>query len=153
MKILWTALALLFTTMAAAAAPADFSGTWQFKVERSQGAQMMAGIEYSSHIEQTDALLTVHDVSVYQGKQQVQDIHYDLTGRSVDNASQMGDPSKTVTHWDGTRLVTQWTSPGAIAGTTVARTETRWLSDGGRTMSVSSAREGRPPMVLVFERK
>jgi hypothetical protein len=152
MKILWTTVAL-FVTGVAAAAPADFSGTWQFKAERSENAQMMAGMKYSSRISQTDAALTVHDESVFQGKQQVQETRYDLTGGSVENTSPMGDPSRTVSHWDGAHLVTQWTSPGAIAGTTVVRTETRWLSSDGRTMSVSSAREGRPPMVLVFERQ
>jgi hypothetical protein len=152
MKILWTAVALLATSVAAAA-PADFSGAWQFKAERSQNAQGMAGIEYHTSIVQTDAQLSVHDVSVYQGQEQVQDTRYDLTGRGVDNTAPMGGPARTVSHWEGDRLVTQWTSAGAMAGTTVVRTETRWLSDGGRTMSVSSAREGRPPMVLVFERR
>jgi hypothetical protein len=154
MKILLTALTTLLATAAGpAAAPPDFSGTWAFKVERSQNAQMMAAVQYTSRIAQTPDQLTVHDVSVYQGKEQAQDTRYDLTGRSVENASPMGDPSKTVSHWEGQRLVTQWTSAGAIAGTTVVRTEIRWLSEDGSTMSVSSAREGRPPMVLVFERR
>jgi hypothetical protein len=153
MRVLSTILAIAFLAAAEAAAPVDFSGTWLFKPDRSENAQMMASVQYTSIIGQQGELLTVHDVSVYQGQKQARDTHYDLGGRTVDNESPMGDPSKTVSHWDGARLVTQWTSPGAIAGTTVVRTETRWLSADGKTMSVSSSREGRPPMVLVFERQ
>jgi hypothetical protein len=153
MKSFWTALATAFIATAMAATPVNFSGTWIFKPARSQNAKMMESVQYTSIIGQTDRALTMHDVSVYQGKEQVSDTNYDLTGRSVDNPSPMGDPARTVSRWDGQRLVTTWTSTGAIAGTTVVRTETRWLSDGGKTMSVESSREGRPPMVLVFERR
>src|SRR5271165_1766793 len=43
-------------------------------------------------------------------------------------------------------------SPGAIAGTTVKRTETRYLCPDGKTMYVQSARSGKDPMILVFTR-
>jgi hypothetical protein len=50
-------------------------------------------------------------------------------------------------------LVTSWESEGAVAGTKVVRTETRYLSDDGKTLFLESARAGKEPMVIVFDRK
>jgi hypothetical protein len=157
MRISWKTVAAAFivTATAAAAAPVNFSGTWVFKPERSRNVGMMAAMQYTSVIAQTGEVLSTHDVTVFQGQAQTLDTRYDLTGRTVDNEAPppTGGQARTVTHWDGSHLVTQWSSAGAIAGTTVVRTETRWLSEDSKTMSVESAREGRPPVVLVFERK
>lgn len=47
-------------------------------------------------------------------------------------------------------MITDWESPGAIAGTVVKRIETRYLSPDGKTMYVESARPGKDPMIIVF---
>ncbi|HYL99932.1 MAG TPA: hypothetical protein VEZ90_13340 [Blastocatellia bacterium] len=48
----------------------------------------------------------------------------------------MGKQSETVTKWSGNNLATTWKSEGAIAGTTVVRTETRSLSPDGKHMTL-----------------
>jgi hypothetical protein len=50
-------------------------------------------------------------------------------------------------------MVTTWTSPGSVAGTKTVRTETRSLSDDGRTMTVESRRGQSPAIVMVYDRK
>ena len=49
-------------------------------------------------------------------------------------------------------MIADWESPGAIAGTMVKRTETRYLSPDGKTMYLESALSGKDPMVIVFTR-
>jgi hypothetical protein len=65
----------------------------------------------------------------------------------------MGDHSQTSSKWSGNKLVTIWESEGAVAGTKVIRTETRYLSEDGKTMFLESSRGNNPPMVIVFDRK
>jgi hypothetical protein len=78
---------------------------------------------------------------------------YDLSGKTVPNDSPMGDHSQTSSKWSGNKLVTIWESEGAVAGTKVIRTETRYLSEDGKTMFLESSRGNNPPMVIVFDRK
>jgi hypothetical protein len=64
----------------------------------------------------------------------------------------MGGSATTRSHWEGMKLVTTWESEGSVAGTTVERTETRYLSPDGATMYVESGRAGHEAMVMVFTR-
>ncbi len=156
MKATWMTLGVLWLVLCGAvvaATPTDFSGTWIFSPGRSQNIGMMASLQYTSIATQTDKLLVTHDLTVFDGKEQSRDTRYDLSGAEVPNESSRGEPSRTVTHWEGSQLVTQWTSAGAIAGTTVVRMETRSLASDRKTMSVQFTRTGNPPLVLVFERK
>lgn len=150
-------LLLLSTALLAsgawAAPPADFSGTWTLNANKSTNLGMMSSMQYESTITQSADTLTVRDKSTMMGKTQNQETRYSLNGSEVPNTSYMGDPARTVTHWDGRKLVTVWTSEGAVAGTTKQRTETRSLSDDGGTMLVESISSGRPPIVFAFERK
>jgi hypothetical protein len=149
-------IALLFLTLAfavVAANPPDFSGTWVFNAAKSKNIGMMASAEYTSTITQTPKVLTVDDVTVFSGQKQTHETRYDLTGAIVPNDSPMGDKSLTSSRWAGNKLVTSWESEGAVAGTKVVRTETRYLSDGGKTLFLESARAGKEPMVIVFDRK
>jgi len=114
---------------------------------------MMSSMEYESTISQSADSLTVRDKTTMMGKTQNQETRYALNGSEVANASYMGDPARTVTHWNGRKLITVWTSEGAVAGTTKQRTETRTLSDDGGTMLVESVSTGKPPIVFAFERK
>ena len=144
-------LAAAFT--AVAANPPDFSGTWIFNAGKSKNVRMMASAEYTSTITQTTKALTVSDTTVFNGQKQIHETRYDLTGTAVTNDSPMGEKSQTSSKWSGNKLVTTWESEGAVAGTKVVRTETRYLSDDGKTLFLESARAGKEPMVIVFDRK
>ena len=144
---------VLLVTGAWAAPPADFSGTWTLNPNKSTNLGMMSSMEYESTISQSADSLTVRDKTTMMGKTQNQETRYALNGSEVANASYMGDPARTVTHWNGRKLITVWTSEGAVAGTTKQRTETRTLSVDGGTMLVESVSTGKPPIVFAFERK
>jgi hypothetical protein len=149
-------IALIFLAMglsAVAANSPDFSGTWIFNAGKSTNIGMMASAEYTSTITQTAKMLTVSDVTVFSGQKQAHETRYDLTGATVPNDSPMGEKSKTSSKWSGNKLVTTWESEGAVAGTKVVRTETRYLSEDGKTLFLESARAGKEPMVIVFDRK
>jgi hypothetical protein len=144
---------LLLVSSAFAAPPADFSGTWTLNPAKSKNLGMMSSMEYESTITQSGDTLTVRNKTTVMGQTQNQEIRYALNGSEVANTSYMGDPARTATHWDGRKLVTVWTTEGAVAGTTKQRIETRSLSDDSATMLVESANPGRPPIVFAFERK
>lgn len=149
-------IALLVLAVAFAAVATntpDFSGTWVFNAGKSKNVGMMASAEYTSTITQTRKVLTVNDVTVFSGQKQAHETRYDLTGAPVPNDSPMGEKSQTSSRWAGNRLVTTWESEGAVAGTKVVRTETRYLSDDGKTLFLESARAGKEAMVIVFDRK
>ncbi len=150
--VMVTVFFVLALTAPAANTP-DFSGKWVFNTAKSKNIGMMAGAEYISTIKQTEKLLTVQDDTVFNGQKQSHETRYDLSGASVPNDSPMGDKAQTTSKWDGNKLVTNWESGGAIAGTKVVRIETRYLSDDGKTLFLESARAGKEPMVIVFDRK
>ena len=131
----------------------DFSGTWTLSPEKSKNIGMMSEMKMTQTIEQSSSLLDVTSDTTYQGNNQQTKTQYDLTGRPANNDSPMAGPSETVSKWDGDKLVTTWTSKGAVAGTQTVRTETRSLSPDGRTMTVESSRGSNPPVVMLFEKK
>lgn len=138
---------------ASAATPPDFSGTWAFIPEKSQNIGMMSEMKMTQTIEQSSVSLDVTSDTTYQGDSQQMKTHYDLTGKPATNDSPMAGPSETVSTWDGKKLVTTWTSKGAVAGSKTVRTETRTLSPDGRTMTIESVRGPNPLVVMVFEKK
>jgi hypothetical protein len=150
-RIVFLFLAVAFT--AVAANPPDFSGTWVFNAGKSKNVGMMASAEYTSTITQTAKVLVVSDTTVFNGQKQTHETRYDLGGATVSNDSPMGEKSQTSSRWSGNKLVTTWESEGAVAGTKVVRTETRYLSGDGKTLFLESARAGKEPMVIVFDRK
>jgi hypothetical protein len=155
MKSIYLAAAVLGTAVVALAAisPADFSGTWEFDAAQSKNVGMMAQAKITTTITQSKTQVIVDDASVFNGQPGQQHTVYDLEGKPAANTLVMAGPSTARSHWDGARLVTEWESAGSIAGTTVKRTETRYLSADGRTMVVESARTGKEPMVMVFARE
>jgi hypothetical protein len=114
---------------------------------------MMAQMKMSLSIQQSDKALDITANANYQGKDQESKTHLDLTGKSVTNESPMSGPNDTVSKWDGAKLVTTWTGQSAIAGKTVARTETRSLSPDGKVLMVESVRGSNPPVVMIFDKK
>ena len=117
----------LTTLVAFAAGQSDFSGTWEFNTEKSKNIGMMAQMKMSLSIQQSDAALEITAHSTYQGKDQESKTHLDLSGSPATNESPMGGSAETVSKWDGSKLVTTWTSDSAVAGAKVVRTETRSL--------------------------
>jgi hypothetical protein len=143
----------LVSLAALAAKHPDFSGSWTFSPQKSKNIGMMSEMKMTQTIEQSSSLLDVTSDTTFQGNNQQTKTQYDLTGRPANNDSPMAGPSETVSKWDGDKLVTTWTSKGAVAGTQSVRTETRSLSPDGRTMTVESSRGSNPPVVMLFEKK
>jgi hypothetical protein len=134
----------------AASAPANFSGKWAFNPEQSKNVGMMDQAKIQTTVTQSKARLVVDDDSIFNGQADNQHTTYDLSGKAVTNTLTMAGKATTRSRWEGARLITEWESAGAIAGTTTTRIETRYLSADGRTMYVESARSGKVPMVMVF---
>ncbi len=136
----------------AQAAP-DFSGTWVLNNEKGKNLGMVAAVKETVVITQTTDKLTADFSSTFMGKTTERQVNYDLSGKGVQNEGAMGEKAETVAKFDGDKLVVSWTSEGAIAGTKVVKTETRWLSPDGRTMTVVNARPNKEPMEMVYEKK
>jgi hypothetical protein len=134
----------------AASAAVNFSGHWIFDPTQGRNTGMMSQANIQTTVTQSKTQLVVDDDSTFKGQRDAQHTTYDLTGKLVNNASTMAGQSITRSHWEAARLITEWNSAGAIAGTTTTRIETRYLSADGKTMYVESARPGQDPMVLVF---
>ena len=147
---------LMALTMAAglgAAGSPDFSGTWVLNAKQGQNLGMVAAIQETLIVSQTSKTLELGFTDIFQGKTSTRQVRYDLSGAAVENFAAMGDRSETESRWEGGKLITTWTSEGAIAGTEVVRTETRWLSDDGRVMSVESVRGENPSMIMVYDKQ
>ena len=132
---------------------ADFSGTWELNTKKGENLGMVAAIQETLVIVQTPDEMKLDFSDTFQGNTTTRQVTYDLSGDPVENFAAMGDRSETVSELTGLTLLTTWTSEGAIAGTTVVRTETRTLAEDGQTMTVSSARGDQPPMVMVYEKQ
>lgn len=145
--------ALLSLSGITAVAAPDFSGTWVMKAAKGKNLGMMATMQITLKIEQKQNSLKVLETSKFNGQEQTRELNYDLTGKAAANKGPMGDPNETVTKWAGSTLETTWTQEGAMAGTKVTRTETRSLSDDGKTMTDQYVRGSNAPMVLVFEKQ
>jgi hypothetical protein len=136
-----------------AAVGTNFSGTWEFSPAKSKNVGMMSEMKITATVRQGAGELVITNASVLNGEKQTFETRLDLSGKTVVNETPMGARAETVTKWDGKRLVTTWTSAGSVAGTQTVRTETRSLSDDGKTLSVESSRAKAAPMVMIYERK
>lgn len=146
-------LALAGMALAVQAATPDFSGTWVLNTDKGENLGMVAAIDETIVVTQGEDVLEIDFTDVFQGNTTTREVRYDLSGAAATNYAAMGEKSETVSTWLDDKLVTTWTSEGAIPGTTVVKTETRWLSDDGTTMSVTTDREGRPTMLMVYDRQ
>ena len=136
-----------------AASTTDFSGTWEFNPQKSENIGMMAQAKMTVTIRQTPEALDADARTSFQGQESTLTTHYDLNGKAVTNQSPMAGPSETVSKWQDGKIVTTWTSQGAVAGSQVVRLETRSLSPDGKTMKMESMRSSNPPVVMVFDKK
>jgi hypothetical protein len=139
-----------FAVVLAAATKPDFTGSWQFAPKQSKNIGMMAGMSMLATITQTAGNVTVtYDVSPTDRTI----MRFDLSGKSVDNPTQMGGRAQTTSALTDKELVTLWTTEGAVAGTTVTRTETWALSPEGKLLTITSVRGKNTPVVMVFEKR
>jgi hypothetical protein len=152
MKKLMTIILLAFVQVVLAEAPVDFSGTWELNTDKGENLGMMKAVKESIVATQSDEQIVFAMTDVFAGISTNRSITYDLSGKTMENQAAMGADSETVTSWDGDKLVTIWTAEGAIFGTKTERTETRWLSEEGKELSVSMVRGDNPAIVFVFER-
>lgn len=154
MKMRSVILVLLFVCLAGSAqAAADLSGTWVLDAKKGENLGMMAALEETLVVSQTNGQLTLDFTDVFRGNTTTRQVKLDLTGTAVDNFTAMGEPSKTESKWDGARLVTTWTTASAIPGTEVVRTETHTLTDEGSGLTVTIERANRPTMTMVYEKQ
>lgn len=138
---------------ALAAEPPNFSGTWVLNTDKGENLGMVSAIKETVTIAQTPEKMTLDFSSVFMGKTTLRKVTYDLAGKAVPNEGPMGDKADTVATWDGTKLKVVWTGESAILGNKTEKTETRVLSADGKTMSVTSVRGTKPPMVMVYEKQ
>lgn len=151
-KLLISAMCLMATTVLAAK-HTDFSGTWELNADKSKNIGMMAQMQMTETIQQTETALDVTTHTKFQSRDDDSKTHFDLTGKPVTNEAPMQGPSETVTKWRGPKLITTWTSDSAVSGAKVVRTETLSLSSDGKTMTLESVRGSSSPLVMVFDRK
>lgn len=152
MKSVITLILIAATSVVWAEAPADFSGTWELNTDKGENLGMMKAVKETIVATQSDEQIVFAMTDVFGGNKTERTITYDLNGTTMQNKAAMGADSETVTSWEGAKLVTVWTSEGAILGTKEERTETRWLSPNGDELFVSMVRGENPAMVFVFER-
>jgi len=154
MKRKFLVVLFLFTAaLSQAAAPhTSFAGQWTFDPAQSKNIGMMAEATIKTVITQSKTEVVVDDTSTFKGQADTQHTVYELSGKPVANTSMMTGQATTQSHWEANRLITEWESPGAVAGTLNKRVETRYLSPDGNTMFVESAHPGKDPMVIVYTR-
>jgi hypothetical protein len=136
-----------------AAQTVDFSGTWVFNPAKGQNLGMMAQMGMTLNLSQTQNELIEKIDATMMGQRQVQEVRLKLDGKPAANENYMGEKSTTVTNWDGPKLVTTWTTPGALAGSTHVSIETFSLSENGRTLTARTSRAGKPDVVMVYDKK
>lgn len=151
MKTLITLVMVALAPIVLAEAPVDFSGTWELNTDKGENLGMMKAVKESLVATQSDERIVFDMTDVFWGVTTERTITYDLKGETMQNKAAMGALSETVTSWDGDKLVTLWTSEGAILGTKKERTETRWLSPDGDELFVSMVRGDNPAIVFVFD--
>lgn len=146
---------LLFTVFgpALAAGPPSFAGTWVLNTKKGENLGMVSAITETLTIAQTPQTMTLDFSSVFMGKTTLRQVTYDLAGKALENEGPMGDKAATVAKWAGSKLVVTWTGESAILGSKTEKVESRELSAEGKTMSVTSTRGTKPPMVMVYERQ
>lgn len=152
MKTLLTLFFIAFSPMAVAEVPIDFSGTWKLNTDKGENLGMMKAVKETIVATQSDDQILFAMTDVFAGMTTERTVTYDLNGKTMQNKAAMGAESETVTSWKDDRLVTTWTSEGAIFGTKKVRTETRWLSPDGDELFVSMVRGDNPPIVFVFDK-
>jgi hypothetical protein len=148
---LWLTLGLAGTALAAG--NPDFTGTWKLNTDKGENLGMMKAVKETIVVEQTPAGITLDHAATFMLSTTNRRVTYDFSGKALPNEGAMGDKASTTVKWDGGKLVATWTSEGAVPGTQNVKTETMGLSADGKTMTVTNARKGKPPIVMVYDKQ
>ncbi len=138
---------------ASAADTPSFAGTWVLNTKKGENLGMMSAVNETAKITQTAQQLKIESSAKFMGTTSERTVTYDLAGKTVNNEGPMGTRGDTVAKWDAGKLVVTWTEPSAIPGSKVQKVETRVLSADGKSMSVTTTRGTKPPMVMVYEKQ
>jgi hypothetical protein len=77
---------------------------------------------------------------------------FDVSGKPVDNPTQMGGHAEMTSQLTESELATTWMST-APSGAKLTRTETWSLSPDGKLLTITSVRGNGAPVVMAFERR
>lgn len=136
-----------------AADPPSFAGNWVLNTKKGENLPMGGAVAETVTIAQTAKSMTLDFTYVFMGKTTLNKVTYDFSGKTVQNAGPMGDKADTVAKWAGGKLVVVWTGESAILGNKTEKTESRELAADGKTMTVTTTRGTKPPMITVYERQ
>ncbi len=151
--LLTFALILTASTASFTQNSTNFTGTWMFDPAKGKNIGMMSQLKMTTIIKQSHDRLTQNVEATMMGQNQKQELRFDLTGKPMTNETPMGEKSTTVSHWEGAKLITTWTTPGALTGSIKVSVETRYLSPDGRTLYVETTRANKPSVVMVYSKK
>ena len=141
---------LLTCVVGSVQAAADLSGTWVLNTKKGENLGMVAAVDQTLVVSQSDTQLILDYTNVFMGTHK-RLVTLDLSGAEVENHAAMGDPSMTESAWDGDNLVTTWVTERAL-GDPAKRIETIELAADG-TMIISTERDNKPTMILVYEKQ
>jgi hypothetical protein len=131
-------------------AAGDFSGTWVLNSNKGENLGMVAAIDQTLVVTQSETQLILDYTNVFMGTHKRM-VTLDLSGTEAENPAAMGDPSTTESAWDGDNLVTTWATERML-GDPLESTETIELAADG-TMIISTERANKPTMILVYEKQ
>lgn len=131
-------------------AAGDFSGAWVLNTDKGENLGMVSMVDQTLVVTQSETEVVLDYTNEFMGTHK-RLVTLDLGGSEVENPAAMGDPSKTVSAWDGDSLVTTWMTE-RLLGDPLESTETIAMAEDG-TMIISTERAEKPTMVLVYERQ
>ena len=150
------ALLLLFTGLAPALAadPPSFAGTWVLNTKKGENLGMMSAVKETVKIAQTPQKLTIESSAGFMGT--TTRAHGHLRPRRQGRQQRGPDGQPRRHRGEVGRQASSWSRGPSPARSPAARSEkveTRELSADGKTMSVTTTRGTKPPMVMVYERQ
>jgi hypothetical protein len=127
----------------------DFSGTWKLDKEKSdvgteeRGGRFRGGMFDSIVIEHKDPELVIkRKMNRPSGEERTAESKYTTDGKENANEGFRGMTTKSKTHWEGDKLVTESTMETQRG--TMETKEVRSLSADGKTMTVEMTTKGGP---------
>jgi hypothetical protein len=139
----------------------DFSGTWKLDKEKSEvgneerNGRFRGGMFDSLVIEHKDPELIIRrKMTLPSGEERTLESKYTTDGKDNTNEGFRGMTSKSKTHWEGGKLITESTMETPRG--TMETKEVRSLSADGKTMTVETTTKGGPregTRKLVFDKQ
>lgn len=143
-------LLLLFGFVGSVFSATDFSGAWVLNTKQGENLGMVAAVDQTLVITQSDTQLILEYTNVFMGTHE-RKVTLDLSGAEAENPAAMGDPSMTESAWDGENLVTTWTTERMLGDPLKSIETIKMAADG--TMIISTDRANKPTMILVYEKQ